>query len=428
MMIVVEGRVFRQDRLEQCCVGIEDGKIIALKKILKGDRHFDFRDKMILPGCIDAHVHFREPGKTYKEDFYSGTMAAAFGGVTCALDMPNNTPPINSKERFEEKLDMVKGKANIDFGLYAALNIQDEVAGLAKCATGFKVYMAQTTDSDGINTGYDEMGPLVSSASANKVVSIHCEDERLMNPIEEKNLEDHLRARPSSFEAEAIKQVLGLAKRTSGNIHIAHVTSAEGAGLIEGAKRDTPITSEVTLSHMLLNVNSDLKAFGKVNPPLRKKSDNEVLRRAFASGAIDIMASDHAPHTIEDKSGEFMEAPSGIPGVETSIPIMLRLLKKDFISLPRFVEATGTKPASLFGLNKGLIKTGYDADLIVVDMKDVGKIKADKLHSKSGWTPFEGHEAIFPEAVFLRGQLVVEDGNMAEERCGRFVDQPHMPV
>lgn len=420
-MIVIEGRAFLDGELKRACIGIEDGKITAVKKVLKGDEHFDYVDDVVLPGCVDVHVHFREPGKTHKEDFYTGTIAAAFGGVTCALDMPNNVPPINTLDALRRKLDTVKVKANVDFGLYAALVKGEEIGPLSKLATGFKVYMAETTDSAGINIGRGELEPLVSSASVKKTVSVHCEDERFMKTMEEKSLGDHLSARPSVCEAEAIKFILGLAKKIKGNIHIAHVSSAEGADIIERNKPDIPITSEVTVSHMLLNVDSGLKTFGKVNPPLRKKEDNEALRSAFSRGAIDVLASDHAPHTIKEKSEDFTNAPSGMPGVETNIPIMLLLVKKGFISLKRFVDATSTIPAKIFRLNKGMLKVGYDGDLIVADMKDIRKIKADGLHSKCAWTPFENHEAVFPKAVFLRGGLIVEDANLMKERGGRFV-------
>jgi len=420
-MIVVEGKCFLDERLERCCIGIEDGKIVAIKKMLKGDEHYDFGSKIILPGCIDAHVHFREPGKVHKEDFFTGTIAAAFGGVTCAMDMPNNVPPVNDINSLKNKLDIVKRKANIDFGLYSALVRADNIDSVSELATGFKVYMAETTNSGGITAGYDELTPLIASASANKIVSVHCEDERLVKRIEKKNLEDHLAARPTVCETDGLKMVLEAAKKSGKNVHVAHVTSAEGAAMIEQVKSTVPITSEVTVHHMLLNVNSDLKSFGKVNPPLRRKEDNEALRNAFFNGGIEILASDHAPHTIEEKSAEFAVAPSGIPGVETNIPIMLHFVKKKFLSLNRFVEAASSLPAQMFKLNKGVIGIGYDADLIVVDMMSVRKIRTDELHSKCGWTPFENHDAIFPEAVFLRGSIIVDDGNFINERLGKFI-------
>jgi dihydroorotase len=207
-------------------------------------------------------------------------------------------------------------------------------------------------------------------------------------------------------------------------VHIAHVSSAEGANLVRSARRTLGITSEVTPHHMLLSVESDLKAFGKVNPPLRRKKDNEALREAFFDGTIDIMASDHAPHTESEKERDFASAPSGIPGVETGIPMMLAFVKRDLMSLERLVDATSRNAARIFGLNKGAVGLGYDGDLVVFDMKKVAKVESEKLHSKCGWTPFDGREAIFPEAVFLGGELIVEEGNLVSERKGKFVGNP----
>ncbi|MCK5548661.1 MAG: dihydroorotase family protein, partial [Thermoplasmata archaeon] len=405
-MIVVEGRVFLGGGLEKCCVGIENGRITAIKKILKGDERFDFGNSLVLPGCIDAHVHLREPGRTAKEDFYSGTLAAAFGGVTCVLDMPNNNPPVNSLENLKSKLDLVKGKANVDFGLYAALTKAADTGSLSKTATAFKVYMAESTDTGGISTGREDLEQVLSSAPAEIPISIHCEDERFMKKMEEKSLEDHLLARPDACEVQALESVYGIARKAKSRFHIAHVSSAEGIQFIEMNKKDLPITSEVTAHHMFLNVDNGPGAFGKVNPPLRRKRDNEALREALSRGAIDILVSDHAPHTMEEKEEGFARAPSGMPGVETGIPIMLNLVKKNITSLERFVKAASAAPAKIFGLNKGAIKVGSDGDLIVVDLKDVSKVRGHDLHSKCGWTPFENFEAIFPVATFVRGNLV----------------------
>lgn len=422
-MIVIEGRAFLDGRLEKCCVGVEEGKISTIKKLLKGDEHHDFGDNMILPGCIDPHVHFREPGSTEKEDFFTGTMAAAFGGVTCVLDMPNNNPPVNDLGSFKEKLGLVEKKANIDFGLYSALARKDALEDLCGVATGFKVYMAETTGSTGLTIGRGELKSMLPLVSGRRTVSVHCEDERQFKRFDEKSLEDHLNARPSSCETDAIREVLGIVSKGEGRIHIAHVSSAEGAALVGKAGKTHGITSEVTLHHLLLNVDSDLKAFGKLNPPLRRRRDNEALREAFFSGKIDVLASDHAPHTVSEKEGDFSNAPSGMPGVETGVPIILAFVKKNLMSLGRFVEATSARASEIFGLNKGAIKVGRDGDLAVFDMGAVRRIRADELHSRCGWTPFEDHEAIFPRAVFLGGELIIDERDLVSERKGRFVEK-----
>jgi dihydroorotase len=290
--------------------------------------------------------------------------------------------------------------------------------------TGFKAYMAETTGSSGLTIGRNELEALLPLVSDKKVVSAHCEDERQFRKIEEKGLEDHMNARPSNCETDAIKQVLGIVSKVKCRLHVAHVSSAEGANLVGNARQAHNITSEVTPHHMLLNVDSDMGAFGKVNPPLRKKRDNEVLREAFFKGIIDVLASDHAPHTISEKERDFANAPSGIPGVETSAPIILTFVKRNLMTLERFVDATSRRTASLFELNKGAIKVGRDGDLAVFDMRSVKTIKAEDLHSKCGWTPYENHEAIFPKAVFLGGEMIIEDGNLVSERKGKFVGTP----
>jgi dihydroorotase len=423
-MNVIEGRFFLDGRLEKCCVGIEEGKISAIKKLLKGEEHHDFGDNLIIPGCIDPHVHFREPGGTEKEDFFTGTMAAAFAGVTCVLDMPNNNPPVNDLGSLKEKLGLVKQKANVDFGLYSALVKQGAVDDLCKLTTGFKVYMAETTGSSGLTVGRDELKSLLPRVMGKRTVSVHCEDEKLFKKFEEKDLEDHLNARPSKCEVSAIEDVVGVASMSKGKIHIAHISSSEGANMVGKARQTHGITSEVTPHHMLLNVDSDLKAFGKVNPPLRRKRDNETLRETFFSGNIDLLASDHAPHTVSEKERDFASAPPGMPGVETGVPIALTFVKRNLISLERFVDATSREAAEIFSLNKGIFKVGYDGDLAVFDIKNVAKVESENLHSKCGWTPYDGCEAIFPRAVFLGGELIVEEGNLVSERNGKFIGYP----
>ena len=240
-MIVVEGRVFLEKGLKTCCVGIEEGRIVAIKKVLKGDEHQDFGDDLVLPGCIDAHVHFREPGRTHKEDFNTGSMAAALGGVTCVLDMPNNQPPVNDARSLADKLELVKPKANVDFGLYAALVRREGLEALSETVTGFKVYLARNTDASGIALGSSDLGALLPRASRKRPVSIHCEDEDLIKDIEEKDLEDHLAARPAAAETRAMEAVLGIAREAKCRAHIAHVSAGRASSCSkERGARPTP--------------------------------------------------------------------------------------------------------------------------------------------------------------------------------------------
>jgi dihydroorotase len=203
----------------------------------------------------------------------------------------------------------------------------------------------------------------------------------------------------------------------AGVIHICHVSSKEGLD----AMASLPFTKEVAPHHLLLDKRSKLESYGKVNPPLRDKEDREAMFDAFRSGRIDVLASDHAPHTIEEKEQEFSGAPSGMPGVETSLALMLALVKKDQIDLGMLIRAACERPAEIFGLNKGKIEVGRDADLIAVDSKNVVKIAARNLHSRCGWTPFENWEAMFPHSTFVRGVRIVAEGGLVGERIGRDV-------
>lgn len=461
--LVVEGNVYLKTGLVKCCVGIEDGRIVALKKILKGDEHFDFGDKLVLPGGIDSHVHFREPGNEHKEDFTTGTMAAAFGGVTCVLDMPNTIPHVFTSSILMEKLQAIETKACIDFGLYAGVRDGIDVNSLAQAANAFKLYMAGTTDAQEIlGGGPDLLLNLMKEISGSgKVLAVHAESENLINKsLDSKTLEDHLRARPSESEISAINTILKLAQnlapqdRQNLKLHICHVSTQEAVGILKNFKSATTtnsappndsgsnsgssnpeeplkkelltsnfnLTSEVTPHHLFLNMGADKGAFCKVNPPLRTPDDQRALWDALIDGTIDILASDHAPHTIAEKEdNEFAYAPSGIPGVETMLPLLFPYLKHNKLPLERFVNAVCEQPSTIFGLNKGTIEEGRDADLIVVDLRQETEIKGDELHSKCGWTPYEGMTAVFPRMVMVRGEIIVKDDNLEGERgFGKF--------
>ncbi|HUL39319.1 MAG TPA: dihydroorotase [Methanomassiliicoccales archaeon] len=420
MDLVVEGRAWYKGKLQHVCIGIEHGRISRVKKALKGERHLDFNDRIILPGAIDVHTHMREPGMTRKEDFSSGTTAAAFGGVTCVFDMPNTKPPSILREDVMEKKELASKKAWVDFGLFGGVSDASNPLRIADQVVGFKIYMSSTTgaillpEDKGIKRA---MGMIKSTG---KVVSVHAEDEDLIAKLDEASIKDHAQARPTRAEGSAIERLAQFSRQNK--VNVCHVSSREG---IEALAKGE-FTSEATPHHMLLDLSSCArKGFCKVNPPLRPKADKEALLAAFAAGKITLLASDHAPHTIEEKELEFEVAPSGVPGVETSFPLMMALARKEQVGLGTLVKAACEMPAQVFGLRKGVIEEGRDADLMVLDPREVTSISARRLHSKCGWTPFEGHEAIFPQAVFLRGQLLIEEGGLVGERNGRDVVARH---
>ncbi|MGI5961775.1 MAG: dihydroorotase [Methanomassiliicoccaceae archaeon] len=413
MDLVVEGRAYVRGKLGHWAIGIEDGRIVEIARSIRGGERMNLGDLIILPGAIDPHVHLRDPGLTDKEDFATGTLAAACGGVTTILDMPNTLPPAVTAEKLAEKKEAIARKAWVDYGLFAGCMPGADIEAMAPMAVGFKVFMGSSTGRLLVTEDKDLARIAAQVNRTGKVLSVHAEDENLIQHDVESTPPDHLRNRPAAAEVSAIRRLSSL----PGQINVCHVSSAEGLQ----ALKDLPFTKEVTAHHMLLDRDSEGKAYAKVNPPLRTKEDRLALFQAFISGEIDMLASDHAPHTIEDKEMEFDAAPSGMPGVETTVPMMLALMKRGTVPVEVLVSAMAEKPASVFGLEKGRLEVGRDADLMVIDPRAASPIKVNNLHSKCGWTPFEGREAIFPHMVFVRGQLVVEDGDPVGERVGRDV-------
>ena len=396
-MDVVEGKFFISGRFEQCCVGIEQGKIVKIAKTLEGDKTYRMGSRAILPGAIDAHVHFREPGMTNKEDFATGSLAAICGGVTCVFDMPNTIPPVTTLSAIKDKKRLAGMKSIVDFGLFAGVRPGIDVEGLAREAIGFKLYMASTTGEllvSSLDPIKDEISRI---AKADRILAVHAEDEKLRTKEPEQDLDDHLRNRSNECEASAIKKIKDAGKGC--RLHICHVSAKESIPLVEKARG---LTSEVTPHHLLLDKDGKTGSHAKVNPPLRKREDRHALFKALQKGTFDIIASDHAPHALDEKKEDFEYAPSGMPGVETMVPLMLHMVEEKHLELPDLVRRVCTKPAEMFGIPKGKIAEGYDADLVVVDFSDCMMIKADRLHSKCGWTAFEGMPGIFPKKVFIR--------------------------
>jgi len=415
--MIIEGRAYVRGSLQDCCIGVENGRIAEIKRTLKGDEKLRFGG-IILPAGIDLHVHFREPGLTRKEDFLSGTTAAACGGITCAFDMPNTLPPATTPERMKEKVAAVERKAFVDFGLYAGLTEESDIDGLAETATAFKMYLTVSEGDLAVGDFSKLLGLKEELSAAGKFISVHCEDPGHIRDREAKRLEDHLASRPDSAEVGGIE----MAKRLKGlRVHVAHLSSERGLTSLAG----TGFTSEVTPHHLFLNVNCDLGAFAKVNPPLRHKHDQNALWQAFTDGRIDVVASDHAPHTVDEKEAGFDSAPAGMPGVETTIPLLLERVRLGSLPLERFVNTVCERPAEMLSLKKGRIEVGYDADMIAVDLKRPRRIRADDLHSKCGWTPFEGMSGVFPQTTIFRGEQIVRDGTVIGKPSGRYVGAKH---
>lgn len=407
---IVEGKAFVNNSFQECNIGIEDGTITSIKKILTGAQKKKYPKKLILPAGIDIHVHFRDPGYPQKETFQSGSTAAAFGGISCVFDMPNTKPQTTTIQQVKEKIRNAESTSLVDFGIYAGVsdtNIND-IQTLTSQVHGFKLFMGSTTNSLlFLKKNFKTLFTNLQGCS--KPLLIHAEEESCLkqHASKENTLLDHHKNRPPLCEVKALQSICEHAPFPS-PVHICHVSSNEALQFLLSLNQE--ISIGITPHHSLLDIydTGGNPTYFKVNPPLRSEEHRQTLFNALCSGEASILESDHAPHSIHDKDKDFDLAPSGIPGVESMYPLFLYLAWKQEISFERIIDLLCKKPAQLMKIPKGFLEKGYDADLIVIDPKNHEKISAEKLHSKAQFTPFQQFPAIFPDHVYLRGKHIIE--------------------
>lgn len=360
---------------------------------------------------MDPHVHFRDPGMTDKEDFSTGTISALHAGVTCILDMPNTKPPVTDLRSLEDKKRTVRSKAYVDYGLFAAVTENLDPKALAGRVAGFKLFMGSTTGKILMNDDVSIGRAMAAIAPTGKRVSVHAEDNDLIRAGDERSDRDHMRNRPAEAEHSAIRR---LARYKGMPVSICHVTDAGSLALASSFG----FATEVAPHHILLDSSGTDGALNKVNPPLRDPSARARLYDAFIGGQATMIGTDHAPHTLTDKSSDYDRAPSGIPGVETAVPMFMSMVKRGEMNIAELVRMGSANPAKAFSVRKGMIAKGYDADFAVFDPRKAAPIDANILHSKAGYTPYEGREAIMPDAVIIRGNVQMRDGEFCGSRCG----------
>ncbi len=429
-LIIKNARIFLNDAIQPAEIAIDSGKITKLGKII-GTEAFnqviDAKGALVLPGAIDVHVHFRDPGMTKKENWYTGSCSAAAGGVTTVIDHPNTIPPTIDAESFKKKQKEAK-KSIIDYGINAGvtsnLEYLKELWELGAIAFG-EIFLAESTAS--LNVNYrilKEALEVIGRLDA--VACIHAEDEETRKKFVHMlkgNLapESYSRSRPPLSEKIAVEKALKLAGETK--LHFCHISAHESLEAIRKAKTENKnITCEVAPHHLFLSTKDwkRLGTLGKMNPPLRDFYSKQCLWKGLDDGVIDVIASDHAPHLEPEKMTDIWTAPAGVPGVETLMPLMLMAVKRNLITLKRVIEVTSQNPARIFGIRKGALAAGYDADLIIVG--EAREIRKEKLHSKAGWTPYTGMKGIFPKMTISRGEVIVEDGDIiAKKGRGRFI-------
>jgi dihydroorotase len=412
-------------------VRVEGERIAAVEEELPAGDNEDVllaTGKRLLPGMIDVHVHFRQPGFGHKEDWSTGSKAAAAGGVTTVVDQPNTDPPTTTGAAVDEKAAFARA-SGVDYGLNGGVTTDWDPESLFDrplFALG-EVFLADSTGDMGIDADlFDDA--VARAAAADVPVTVHAEDADLFDESALERPDDDADAwsayRTPEAERAAVERAGEVAADHDATVHIAHTSTPEGVD----AAAEAGLTCEVTPHHLFLSREDldDLGTFGRMNPPLRDESRRESLFERLADGTVDVVATDHAPHTREEKDAGIWEAPSGVPGVETALPLLLVAAADGRLSYERVRDVTAANPAALFDLpSKGRIEPGRDADLVLVDPDERRPIRGLELHSKCGWTPFEGREGVFPEWTMLRG-AVVYDGHedaFAETR-GRNVRTP----
>ncbi|MEM0937094.1 MAG: dihydroorotase family protein [Pseudomonadota bacterium] len=447
-LLLRNARVVSETRVFDACVGVSAGRIAylgAADTAPNAAREIDLGGLFLLPGCIDVHVHFREPGMTQKEDFGTGTAAAAVGGVTCVFDMPNTLPPTDTAERLGEKRALAEEKALIDFGLYGLLaeHNLDQLRPMAEAGMiGTKLFLGNTTGdnpcpSDGaVLEGFEILAELGLRCS------IHAENSPILfwrqNKLRAAGRTDplaHLAARIDIVAIEALNRSATLADWTGARIHIVHESCAGSLPFLEFWKgRGVDLTVETLPQYLYHDAETMAQPGGHVlrmNPPIRQKSHQAPLWQGLRDGLIDFVATDHAPHTPAEKEGATIwDMACGFPGVQTSLPLMLEAVSAGQLKLTDVVRVMAGAPARAFGLShrKGSIGIGMDADLVVVDMERTETLGAERMLSRGKVSVYEGWLVRgTPVMTFSNGRLVAEEGRIVETRpLGRMV-RPEMP-
>jgi len=384
----------------------------------------------IVPGLIDGHVHFREPGLEHEETWATGSRAAVMGGVTTVLEMPNTVPPTDTAARARDKLARAAAAAYCDFGIFGLLGLSEEsVAALADSGliVGLKAFMGPTTGGLAVSDDDGLLRSLVIARDAGLRVAFHAEDREIVERSDAAlraagriDAVAHLEARPAQAEVVSIRRVGSLLRQSGARGHILHVSSAAGLVEIERWRANgVDLTCEVTPHHLFLDrdVYDAAGAVARVNPPIRGGSDAEALREALADGRIDVVGSDHAPHlAAEKRRPQIWDVPSGFAGVETLLPLLLtRGVHKGWLSLERLVEVTSAAPGRIWRLDrrKGSVTIGADADLTLIDLDRRATIDARALHGMNNLSPFEGWPTIgAPITTVVRGRVVMRDAEL----------------
>lgn len=421
-LILKNGTVFTPESTEITDIAVKDGKIVDFGSFDNAEEIIDCTNLFVFPGLIDTQCHFREPGGEHKETLETGTLSAALGGVTGIFEMPNTNPLTITPEAMEFKLKKAHETSYVDFAFYFGgtaeyaehLSEWENIDGVC----GIKIFMG-ASNGDLLSATDEEIDAIV--ANGKRVIAVHAEDESIMNENKVTILGDsndvamHYKWRSEESCLNATKRIVSIAKKYSRKVHILHITTAQEMAFLK-ANKDIA-SAEVLANHLTLHAPDCYDMFGTLaqqNPPIREKHHQDALWAAVADGTVDIVASDHAPHTLDEKSGTYPNTPSGTPGVQTLIPIMLNHVHEGRLSYERLVDLMAYGPYRIHKIkNKCLIRKGFNADFTVVDPKAEHIISNAEQASKSGWTPYDGKKVIgFPTMTIIGGKTIMRDGEI----------------
>tara|TARA_Y100000590_G_C15702629_1_gene1007391 strand:+ start:590 stop:1897 length:1308 start_codon:yes stop_codon:yes gene_type:complete len=428
-LIIKNGTVFIDGKLQKLDIGIIKDKIAQIGDLAneKSKDFFDAENLTILPGCIDTQVHFREPGSIDTEDLHTGSRAAIAGGITGVFEMPNTNPATTNKKEFQNKLNLAKNRMYCNYAFYfgATPDNQTELADLKNLegCCGVKLFAGSSTGTLLVHKEED-IEKVFESTS--KIVAVHSEDEDILNLRkklrENGNVHSHQIWRNEECAISSTRRIVKIAKRLNKKAHILHITTKEEVDFLSQNKGN--ITFEITPQHLTLTAPEcydKLGTYAQMNPPIRDKSHYDRLWYAVRNNYNDTIGSDHAPHLKENKDKEYPNTPSGMPGVQTLLPIMLNHVNNGKLKLQQLVSLLCENPSKIFGIqNKGFIKKDFDADFTIVDLNKVIEIKNEKIESKCGWSPFHGYKFKgTPIATIINGEIKMKDGELLGDPRGK---------
>ncbi len=428
-LIIKNGECYIQEKLTKTNIGIKNGKISIIGDLNneQSKATIDASNLLVLPGCMDTQVHFREPGSTNAEDLHTGSRAAIAGGITSVFEMPNTNPPTANMKEFNNKLHLAKNRMYSNYAFYFGAtsdNSSDlaKLKGLDGCC-GVKLFAGSSTGNLLVDKEED-IEKVFQNTS--KIVAVHSEDEEIINLrkklIEKGNVHTHPVWRNEECAMSSTRRIVRIAKRLNKKAHILHVTTKEEVDFLSQNKGN--ITFEITPQHLTIyspDCYDKLGTFAQMNPPLRDKSHYDRLWYAIRNNYNDTIGSDHAPHLKENKLKEYPQSPSGMPGVQTLLPVMLNHVNDKKLTLDQLIKLLCENPVSIFGIkNKGFIEKDYDADFTIIDMNRPIEIKNENIHSKCGWSPFDGYKFKgSPVYTIINGDIKMKDDEILGDPTGK---------